>query len=428
MSRGEGMSRREFLASAVAMLGVLGGTGYLAKSEMNKTKEEVDKKNKQPEPEVKKYSESEMKELVTAEKVKVKLDISKGLEDQQDCERLISEYNTKVKELDLMDEKSEEYKILSSTLSRISRQFRVYYVRREGNSFALLKDANESAVALRDDEIACDNLAIVRVELEKYGVDLHEPGSKGILRYWHNLSAAYLELGKLSSEVVSSKMEALLKMRAGNPKAFPMQPEYILFYLLCDNFDLTLDHAKVKAQLDKEAPDWKNFPATHNNKESYQNYNILSTLNIFELNQLVEVVRQFKRKDFCDALFEGRDTDLSDRYSELGGNIPLSNKSDKPEIVAPKDKHGNGSYITPSLQIVNSFKSAAKFHFHATKESVSVDVQGPSGGDDAFFVPGVVFSSVDNDTILAHFFVTRFEDSEQIKNDVICLGTIEKTK
>ena len=139
---------------------------------------------------------------------------------------------------------------------------------------------------------------------------------------------------------------------------------------------------------------------------------------------------QLRNRTFVSDIFRYREEDIKDTGTELGGIIPLPHKENNLRVVPATNTGDNDAYVVPNKLTVELFAGVAGFHFHATKIQEPLDAQGPSGGDHAFFSPGVVFSSVNNSTILIHFYVSRdgkdIQGKRQVKNDVVCLGEIKK--
>ena len=414
-SKKGGMTRRAFILGAAG----LGGVAIVEGTGIRKTAGRW----------YEKYKEDEFNENVEKEKGEVRKDIAIGLKSEQKFDDLLSRYNNIAKQLRHLDKQSDAYKEMAHEARNLSWEIGKFYVRRGTHAYGLLAEANSSAEKLGENDSAILALSVARV-LYREGVsaDIFE---RRELQYWHNCSMAYLELENKSPEQIKAKFKALFEYaRAEGIKISKMPLEQILYSLIDDDFDFSLKSADVESVLNNNFPTWKQFLPTHNNKDSYGHYNDLSVLNIFDLNRLKAIMVQLRNRTFVSDIFRYRDDDLKDTSTELGGIIPLPHKENNLRVVPATNTGDNDAYVVPNKLTVELFAGVAGFHFHATKMQETPNAQGPSGGDHAFFSPGVVFSSINDSTILVHFYVSRdgkdIQGKRQVKNDVVCLGEIKK--
>ncbi len=380
-----------------------------------------------------KHEEEKFNVNVEKEKDEVKKDIALGLESERKFHELVAQYNGLVKKSRLLNEDSEEYKGLLAEGKQLYREVRKFFVERGSLVFGPLAEANPYAKLLEKNRAAIEALATARVSY-KEGVDRDDLGNRE-LPYWHNLAFAYLELEDQDQEQIKTKFKALFEYaKANDVKVSRVPAEDILYYLIDDNFDLSLKPTGLESLLHKHSTAWQKYPPTHNNKKLYAHYNDLSVLNIFELNRLRAVVSQLENPTFVSDIFKFRDEDLKDTSTELGGIVPLSRSGNALRVIPAEYLGNNEAYVVPNQQAIELFASAAAFHFHATKVEEAPEHHGPSGGDHAFFAPGIVFSSVNDSTILVHFYASRSFYTRDpyyklnVTNEVVCLGEIKRTK
>lgn len=366
-------------------------------------------------------------ESIEKEAGQIHADIQHGLQAQTTYATALTEYNKLIDVGRQLDEDSEAYKNLKEERQHFGKKIIQYEVERGAETLGLLEHANPYAQSLENDPVAIHNLAIART---LFAEGTKHTGDEDLtLGYWHNCAAAYKELGKKSEAQIREKFRSLfdhVKTHKELDLAY-VQHEQILFFLLEDSFDLSLTPEKLRAELEKRDPTWAQEKATHVNKETYRSFNDVSTLNIFELNRLHAVVTQMNNPEFQASLFETRDNDLDKSDTEVGGLIPRPEQDHKLHSIDAKETGNNQVYMKPLEGAVLQFSTLSEFHFHATHMKEEETLQGPSGADFSFFTPGVVFSSIDDHTIRAHFYVSRDMPRRQGPlNDVISLGTVTK--
>jgi hypothetical protein len=293
--------------------------------------------------------------------------------------------------------------------------------------YGLFSEANQYAELLLQNEAALEALATASVLFRKGNAE------RGLVSeefpYWHNLAAGYVELAKLNKTQLREKFSQLFAyLDRGQTRA--LRPEQMLYALLDDNFDFNLTSETAAGLLDRDTPSWRNFPATHENRDGYAHQNDLSVLDIFELNKLVRVAAQLKTPAMRASIFAARDSDLADRESEHGGIVPRLESGAQLETYPGKIQAGNDRYLIPTTAAMRGLTEPAQFHFHATTVEVPATYHGPSGGDDGYFTPGIVFSSVNGTTVIAHFYVSRErfdEEGPTHRQEVVSLGEIRKS-
>lgn len=292
--------------------------------------------------------------------------------------------------------------------------------RRGTVTYYLFDVATPYANLLLRDEKALTMLATV-------GVLYQKKTQRRELPYWHNLAQGYLELAKFSQGELEKKLQHLFAATESPiTTLYALRPEDILYALIDEGFDSTLSPEKVTGLLDEHLPTWKNYPATHGNKEVYLNYNDPSVLGIIELNKLRAVIEQLRNPEFVSSIFYARDLDLQDSTSEHGGVIPRPEDGSRVEVYPGARTTSNHAYVTPVESVFRGLISPAEFHFHAIELETERRYQGPSAADNAFFTGGVVFSSIDHDTILVHFFSSRESSEPGTQQEVVCLGEIKR--
>lgn len=401
------ITRRGFLIGAGAIVAALAGVPAIEKAGDWNKKHETDKFHKD----------------IAAEKILARKDIEQGLAEERRFHDLIERHNGLAEQSRSLNKDSPEYKKIIQEVRDIRIGMDQFYTKRGSQSYGLLSEASAHAEVLAADEAALTNLATMRA--------VYKEQTGTALAYWHNLALAYLELGDKSQEHIKNTLEKFFKyIKESGLRVLEIPPEQILYCLIDDDFNFSLKPAVVETLLNERFPEWKKYPPTHADKDSYAHYNDLSVLNIFELNRLRAVLTQLNDRTFVADVFRARDEDLKDGYTEFGGVIPRVAKSNRLGVIPSRRSYYDGAYIVPNEAVVESFNSAAGFHFHATQTKESPDVQGPSGGDQDFFGPGVVFSSVDNRTLLAHFYTSRAKRDANFKlhttNEVVCLGAIHR--
>jgi hypothetical protein len=353
-----------------------------------------------------------------------------GCEQEKIFHELVERHNALVHELRDLEKESEEYVAHFNEIKSIRFQLSDYRIVRGSQSYGLLAEATPYAEKLLQSEKAMDNLALIRV---LYSGNDGSLSSENTFPYWHNLAPAYLELEQCSPQEIIQKFDALVEhMKQFRQRPDQVAQEKIMYSMIDKGFYFSLTPAVVAERLDSAAPDWKSYPATHVNKDSYLSYNNFSDLDIFELNRLKEVAAQLAHPNFREQVFAARKEDLDHPYSEHGGTIDRPEKGPNLRVFTPKEIFGNSYYVIPNETALAGFTSPATFHFHATKIDEGPEHQGPGGGDMGFFSPGVVFSSVSESEILVHFYASRqrwgADGNREDVNVVICLGTIKKEK
>lgn len=372
------------------------------------------------------YANESFAERVEAEKALVLVEIRQGLQNQKSFSQKLITYNNLVEKSQKFPKDSDKHKSLQNEARGLNLQWPGYWIERGNLRVGLLHEANEYANDFLSNSKAVENLAVARM---LYREEITGFGDKE-LRYHHNCAFAYLELGKLSQELVKGKMITLFEYAENNNLRISDIPQEQIIYALGDgDFDFSLTSKKVEKLLNKLAPDWRNFKDTHSDRSSYLQYNNLSSFTIFELNRLKSVLVRLSDTTFTSSVFKARDLDLQNNNTEYGGVIPKPGTGEGLEVIPGMKEEDNSAYVLPHRSVIRLFGSASAFHFHATKAEEPEDVRGPSGSDNAFFGPGVVFTSVDRDTILAHFYTSReYVNSEQkreYKNVVVSLGSIK---
>lgn len=399
------ISRRNFIIGAAATI----GAGLIAKSGGLEKAEQV----------YKNFEHQEFLKDIEKEKSAVLADIQRGLDDQSRFEKGLKAEHALISKRDKNPTGSTTFKQIDSTLTELDSELERMFVERGSLSYGPLGEANRYAEALKHDQKALEGLSTIRVLYSKVFRGYQE------YDYWHNLSAAYLELGKVSIETIQTRFKSLLEYaKEKDIRLADIPVEQILYCMIDPDFDFSLQAQQVEKTLLARTPEWKNTKPTHVNKDSYDRFNDLSQLDIFELNRLSEILTQMSDKNFVRSTFKIGDLDIRNTGSEIGGVIPMPSKA---RVLEAFEQHGtfNGATVVDSKTIIASFHSAAQFHFHATEVNESADFAGPSGGDDAFFAPGVVFSSKSESSIVVHFFASRIIEGK-VKNEVIYLGELRK--
>lgn len=356
----------------------------------------------------------------------VHTEIQRGLESDVTRERLRQEYNTHVRKIQTFDSNSPDYENGLRELVRIAKELNSYTMGKGLLSYLPIPEATPYAHSFSEDTKALRNLAVVRITYREH--IQNEEHAEAAFQYWHNCAGAYKDLGLKSEGEIKKRLEELFEYtRANNIKVSSISQEQILYSLLDDKFDFSLKYDSVENFLSLHFPDWQKHPETHMNKDTYISYNTPSVIDIFALNRLQRVAEQLIKPAFVKSVFQSRDADVLHQNGESGGTIPLPEKGTSLQVIPATKFEGDASYVVPNQSAVEEFRSVATFHFHATKDVMSPEVQGPSGVDMAFFAPGVVFSSIDKDTILAHFYVSTPSDiAELLLNNVVCLGEIKR--
>ncbi len=365
-------------------------------------------------------------ESVEHEKKEILTNIQQGREAEVAYHKAMDQYNSLVDMSNALDKKSDAFKKVDKEMNYFARQMSASEVARGDTRLGLLKEANEYTKAFEADTVAVRNFALARTLFER---GMQELGSSQTdLGYWHNCAAGYKELGNKSESQIREKFRQFFEYAKANRKLTrsSIPHEQMLFFLLEDSFDFSLTAESLQAELEKQNPEWKQDKATHVNKDSYRSFNNLDTFDIFELNRLHAVLMQMNNEEFQASLFETRDQDLHKSDTEVGGLVPRPEQDHKLYPIDAKRTGNNKSYVNPTEGAVLQFSTLTEFHFHATEMEEHEEYHGPSGGDFSFFSPGVVFSSVDNDTIRAHFYVSRDMAKGGPKNDVVSLGTIAR--
>ena len=420
-SKEAGFARRDFLRGALIVGGGIVAGAVLGPTAMKKARKWHEAQK-----------EIEFIENVEKEKEEVKKDIALGSEYQVKFQEFLTEHNGLVEMSRRLDKHSDEYKGIVNQANALYREAQGFYVKRGSLKVGLLKEANSYAERLGKNDAAIGALAVARVSYRN-GVDHDDFGNKEF-SYWHNFAHAYLGLADKSQEQIKAKFKTLFEYaKANDVKISHVPAEQIVYYLIDDNFDLSLKPVALESLLTERFPTWKQHPPTHSNKEYYAHYNDLSVLDIFELNRLKSVISQLENSVFVSDVFKFRDEDIKDTNTEFGGIIPLPNKGNLQVISADRVLH-NRTRVVPDKQLVELLASVAEFHFHATKVEEPPSHHGPSGPDHAFFAPGVVFSSVNDSTILVHFYASRSFYTRDpyyklnVRNEVVCLGEIKRPR
>jgi hypothetical protein len=415
------ISRREALFGLTAT-GIVAG-GYALERISEEAKEDFKKETAIHEREA-------FEKNIRTEMTRVAADVRAGIAGEERTARTIAEYNEIVGQLQKLPRDSKPYQALVEKANKKWDAIQPLEMENGLESALPLPQATSYANALLENPKAVRHLALMRVfyreALEGYEYEKIE------LPYWHNMAFAYLQLVSISESGLKKKSEELVAyMQKEKLYDFNMKVEDLVYAFIDPEFDFSLTAEKMTAWLSVHAPQWKAFPATHMNKDSYLHYNDLSQLSVFELNRLQAVVRQLGDSRFVASVFATRKEDLNDTQTEFGGIVPRPDQAHAVRRIPGTTKNGNGSYVIPNESAVEIFGSAAQFHLHATQMRESLDAQGPSGGDSAFFGPGVVFSSINEETLLVHFFTSRRDWHAKniftLKNDVVCIGTIKKT-
>lgn len=408
------ISRRAFLAgSAIA--------GVVALSEGPAIIRKADKL-------IEDYEAYKLKENIEGEKLAVIKDVEAGIAKQHESDTIMKARNQLVREMQTLDRRSNEYANKESEVRGFNRMLNLggFIVHRGTDSVYLMAEANPYAELFKKNDVAVAGLAVARVLYRETSSDENFDKDKEF-QYWHNLALAYLELGHRTQEQIITRFKELVEyIKIYKLRLVQIPPETILYSIIDENFDFKLKPKDVEVELDKKLPSWKKYPATHANKDSYSSYNNLSALDIFDLNRLRRVILQLKDSAFVADLFKARDEDVKNTGTEFGGVIPLMTRENRLRILSSAETGYNGGYTPPNELFIESLRGAADFHFHATKIKEPDKHQGPSSGDSDFFNPGVVFSSVDDSTILVHFYVSRMDGGRSFSNEVICLGEIKK--
>ena len=362
--------------------------------------------------------------LLEKEKVVVKKLIVAGVSDANAFQELKLKIHKLVETLRPLTNGTDSYKKLVGELNQANHQADTYYWESGIELQAPFIEANAFADELLHNEAAITALSTARVSY-RVGLDrVIGLGNQNFeLAYHHNCVRAYLDLGQKTATQVKEKMK-LLVQQVEHVQRLPS--EKILYYLLDDGFDLSLTPEKMKNELGQQFPHWDKHLPTHQNKETYEHFNDLSVFDLFELNQLRAVMTQLNSPRFISTLFTLRDQDLKDTTTEHGGVVPLPLNDRHIHDIPTAPHFDNEAYIPGPKLDLEAFRSAASFHFHATQLQEPPSVQGPSGADTASFEPEVVFTSVNEKTILAHFYKSRDAGDRKLHNDIVCLGEIHR--
>jgi hypothetical protein len=378
--------------------------------------------------------EAEFTVLVEREKLRLIPLIRVGLEDQarqfkilEEARATLRSFLPQAEKLRARGEIEESLAVLGDATEQEERIRSRVQTRRGNHYYMLFDEANPFAEQLLTDDPALTSLATASL-LYRRGSEAQR-GETEDLPYWHNLAQGYIELKKLDRDRLREKLAAFFAY-ARKTSTVEVQPEQILYALLDDHFDFNLEPAAITQLLDQERPSWKEYPSTHNDRIPDDQYNNFTDLDIFELNKLRAVITQLQNPQFKSSVFAARDADLLDVMSEHGGVIPRPEIGDRLETY-PGTPVGNGSYVNTTIGAMRSLISPAQFHFHATQRETPADIHGPSGIDSAYFSPEVVFTSLNGDTVLAHFFVSRekfdINTGPGHSQIIVCLGEIRKS-
>jgi hypothetical protein len=374
------------------------------------------------------HEASELQESIDREKKLISEDIDAGIESVEIFDSLLREYNDLVAELKALDEGSKRHLEIKEKLRPLDRKISRMYVRRGGFRIGPMPEATPFAESIKENPRAIEALALVRAMFaDATDTFLKSPRK---FPYWHNCAKAYLELGKQSDEEIKSKLGQLFEYCDENDIDIARVAfEQILYCLIDESFDFSLTAKKMESAITAHVPGWKENRPTHADKDNYRHYNDLSAFSVFELNRMNAVLAQLKDDAFVSDLFTIRDLDVKNDKTELGGVIPIPEKGDRLRHIPAKREDYNSSYVTPNQEVIDMFSGASTYHFHTTSVETPEEYQGPSGGDHGFFTTGVVFSSVNQKTIRAHFYASRYNfvaKKDRSTNDVVFLGDVNR--
>jgi len=405
----KGITRRDFMfAGAAALAGAaLAPKVMRGVSEWNAAQE------------AKKFNE-----VVEREKEKIKKDIARGLKAEHDLGPLFTADDNLQSRMRGLDKKSDAYNKLNTEATKLSVGIAQSKMHRGVDSLGLLAEANPYAEELQENKSAITALATARV-LYTEGAGTGELLGSREFPYWHNLASAYLELENKQQWQIKATFKELFEYTSYNHiEVSRIPPEQILYSLIDGDFDFSLKTGELKALLDKNFPTWQQ--PRHPDRD-YAHYNDLSVLDLVELNRLTAVISQIKDPGFVSDVFTCRDENVKNPNIGQEGVIPLPRQERHLQVIPPGKTRTGHTRHQLELEL---FASAAKFHFHADKKNMEPEEQGPDSQEWTFFGPGVVFSSVNDSTILVHFYASRkFRDAsgdESGQNEVVCLGEIKR--
>ncbi|OGZ99248.1 MAG: hypothetical protein A3C07_03660 [Candidatus Sungbacteria bacterium RIFCSPHIGHO2_02_FULL_47_11] len=411
-----GFTRRKFLTFTGAATLTAGFAGSASEKKLER--------DKTPAEQIRGFNDA-----VEREKRGIQSDIALGFEKLGVFNSWLDEYTRLKDESRHLDPESDAYKEAKRKIDDVYEVGRGFYEERGTSRLKLLDDAIPFGKKLSVNDAALTALATART-LYRGVISRSNPENKG-LPYWHNVAAAYLELQSVSKEQVVKKIGNLFKYANFNQIDVSTIPTERITYSLIDNtFDFSLSPVALEVKLNETFPTRKQYPPTHKDKNSYASYNDLSVLGIFELNRLKAVITQLEDRNFVARVFKYRDEDVKDTRTGFGGVIPLPLKGYHLQAIPADTVGDNNRYVVPDKALVEMFAGAATFRFNATRMNEPTENQGPSADDEAFFAPGVVFSSIDESKILVHFFTSIELGNSSAKGfvakEVVCLGVIER--
>lgn len=350
------------------------------------------------------------REAIEKEKMLLIEEIKRGIREAKLIDRWMTKANEILKEMRGLDEDSEEFKELDSKRNDLIRRVKAGTHYKFGDqSWTILDEANPYAESLLENEKVLEKIAFLKYASKDRNFKFE---------YIHNNCPPYHDLENVD---VYQRVDDLINTLDRNTLRL-LKQEDLFYFLLDENFDPNLDTEKTANLLNSRCPSWKSHPAVNHD---YHHNNNIEAFNVFELNRIKGLIDKMQNPDFVEGVFRTRDEDIKDYVSESGGHLPIL--SYEVQKLEPVERKTNRSRVFSVQDALFKLNSLASFHFHATDMDTS-DYMGPSGGDDGKTFPGVVFTSLSENEIAVHFYISRKRDfsRDYDRMDVISLGTIKR--
>ena len=351
------------------------------------------------------------REKIEKEKELLISDIKNSISNTNAEKEAMKETAEMLAQMNRLPQASEEYAQLNKKRNEIILKWREKAHRNGSIRTLLLEKANPYAEKIMQNPQVLEKLSFLKTAAKEKGFNFE---------YVHNYSPAYIKLQNID---VYSRIDALTK-DFDPEKRKKISQEDLFYYIFNEDFDPNLTPKKISEFLDSKSGNWKETKATNNG--NYANNNNPEAFSVFELNRIKKMAGLLQNPKFKQSVFKVRDQDIKDEWSECGGIIP--NQAERISSVAPKMNTGNYNYTPSEEEEMFRPDNLAGFHFHATGFDTSKYL-GPSDGDCQNAFPGIVFTSLDEQKICAHFYVSRqnaIDESVYDQIDVISMGVMEK--
>jgi hypothetical protein len=408
-------SRRNFLRGFFAASAV----GILAEGckKADTPNESVIKKTKEME-----EQDAEQAEIEHEKKLVVS-DIENGLAEEKKFHELLKIYNELVATVGELDKSSDEYSRTIEKMRDILKKIQPMEIYVGTIRIGPLLEASRILEKLRNNEKGLTVLALARVLFSRLSQEssLWPPR----LPYVHIYAGMYEMLASVEPEEIKRKIKIFFEQTKKSGKN-RVDFNDLMYVLIDAKFDFDLTSQTVSDLLDKKCPGWQKMPYSHINRRPEDSYNILERFSLVDLNRLCRTVEKLGSKDAQKKVFSIRDLDLKNSKAELGGVITFSD--DEALRIIDDGGDDNEAYNIGNPAIIEMFRSPSAFHFHATEENEDPNHLGPSSGDQAFISPGIVFTSINKDTVAAHFYKSFIGKNGNISQNVISLGIYKNNK